>query len=471
MLGHKEFQPQLFSSIDIEKLIPKNHLLRKIEKTIDFSFVRDLTRDLYCHDNGRPSIDPEVFFRIYLISFLYGINSDRQVCEEIRYNLLYRWFCKLNLEDTVPDHSSLTKIRDRMGEETFKKIFDRIVNLCFEKGLAKGTKVMMDGSMVKADAALRSMVDRPAEGESLDDIEPPKYIKDRRLRNKEHISKTDPDCSLAGKQGEPKKLAYKVHNTIDRDARIVLDTHASTGVAMEGNVMMSRIDAYEKTFGKQIEEATADRGYGYGVNLTELDKRGITHFIPRFRPDGGDRVARDSEGFTFNHDVDCYVCPIGHKMFPIQGVTSEYKRYRMTGGHCSKCPLKETCLNLPAMKTRGAKHIEVSIYQDSIERTAAREPTDEFRKMRGERQWKMEGSFAEAKENHCLSRARYRGLSKMQIQSYMIGLVLNIKRLAAFTALPIADIYFELLSIMKFEKNRIQKYMMKLFGIRSRIWG
>ena len=81
------------------------------------------------------------------------------------------------------------------------------------------------------------------------------------------------------------------------------------------------------------------------------------------------------------------------------------------------------------MKTRGAKHIEVSIYQESIERTAAREPTDEFRKMRGERQWKMEGSFAEAKENHCLSRARYRGLSKMQIQSYMIGLVLNIKRL------------------------------------------
>jgi transposase len=470
MLGHKEFQPQLFSSIDIVKLIPKNHLLRKIEASVDFSFIKELTRDLYCQDNGRPSIDPEVFFRIYLISFLYGINSDRQVCEEIRYNLLYRWFCKLNLEDTVPDHSSLTKIRDRMGEETFKKIFERIVNLCFERGLAKGTKVMMDGSMVKADAALRSMVDRPRDGESLDDIEPPKYIKDRRLRNKEHISKTDPDCSLAGKQGEPKKLAYKVHNTIDRESRIVLDTHASTGVEMEGNVMMNRIDAYEKNFGKQIEEATADRGYGYGVNLTALDNRGITHFIPRFRPDAGDRVARDSEGFTFNRSKDCYVCPKGHEMSAIQGPTPEYKRYRMTGGHCSKCPLKASCLNLAGMKARGAKHIEVSIYHDALERTAAREPTDEFRKMRGERQWKMEGSFAEAKENHCLNRARYRGLSKMQIQSYMIGLVLNLKRLAAFAVLPIVDIYFEILSLMKFRKSRNQKNVANFFEIRSELW-
>lgn len=467
MLGHKEFQPQLFSAVDIEKLIPKNHLLRKIEKCVDFSFIRELTCDLYCQDNGRPSIDPEVFFRIYLISFLYGINSDRQVCEEIHYNLLYRWFCKLNIEDTVPDHSSLTKIRDRMGEETFKKIFERIVNLCFEKGLAKGTKIMMDGSMVKADAALRSMVDRPKEGESLGDIEPPKYIKDRRLRNKEHISKTDPDSSLAGKQGEPKKLAYKVHNTIDRESRIVLDTHASTGVEMEGNVMMGRINAYEKNFGKRVEEVTADRGYGYGVNLTELNKRGITDFVPRFRPNGGDRVGRDAEGFSFNKAEDCYVCPRGHKMFPIQGVTPEYKRYRIKGGHCARCPLKETCLNLQAMKTRNAKHIEVSIYHEALERTAKREATEEFRRMRGERQWKMEGTFAEAKENHCLNRARYRGLSKMQIQSYMIGLVLNLKRLAAFSAHPIADIYFGILLRLKIKKSLLQKISANFFEVRA----
>jgi transposase len=222
MIGRQEFQQQLFSSIDIEKMIPANHLLRKIDRAVDFSFIRGFTEHLYCTNNGRPSIDPELFFRIYLISFLFGVESDRQVCEEIRYNLLYRWFCKLSLEDPVPDHSSMTKIRDRLGEETFKNIFNKIIQICFDKGLASGTKLMMDGSMVKADAALRSMVDRPAEGESLKDITPPKYIKDRRLRNKEQVSKTDPDCSLAGKMHEPKKLSYKVHTTIDADARIVL---------------------------------------------------------------------------------------------------------------------------------------------------------------------------------------------------------------------------------------------------------
>src|SRR5665213_3497220 len=128
MIGRQEYQPKLFSTVDIEKLIPPNHLLRKIDRVLDLSFVRQLTEHLYCSDNGRPSIDPELFFRIYLIIFLYGIESDRQACEELQYNLAYRWFCRLAIEDSVPDHSSLTKIRDRLGEDTFKKIFDRIVN-------------------------------------------------------------------------------------------------------------------------------------------------------------------------------------------------------------------------------------------------------------------------------------------------------------------------------------------------------
>ncbi len=99
MIGQQTYQPKLFSTIDIESLIPKNHLLRKIDKAIDFSFIRDLTASLYCSDNGRPSIDPILFFRIYLVIFIYGIDSDRQACEEIQYNLAYRWFCRLALED------------------------------------------------------------------------------------------------------------------------------------------------------------------------------------------------------------------------------------------------------------------------------------------------------------------------------------------------------------------------------------
>ena len=116
-------------------------------------------------------------------------------------------------------------------------------------------------------------------------------------------------------------------------------------------------------------------------------------------------------------------------MFPIKGPTPEYKRYRMKGGHCSKCDLRETCLNLPAMKTRGAKHIEVNVHQPALEETARREKTRTFQITRGERQWKVEGIFAEAKDNHGLDRARYRGRAKVQIQAYMIAVVQNIKRM------------------------------------------
>jgi len=255
-------------------------LLRKIDKAVDLSFIRELTSHLYCADNGRPSIDPILFFRIYLIIFLYGIDSDRQACEEIQYNLAYRWFCRLALEDTVPDHSSLSKIRDRLGEETFKKIFDQIIKICINKKLVDGSKVMMDGSIVKADAALRSMVDRPKEGESLEDQVPPKYIKDRKLGNRHQVSKTDPESTLAGKKGEPKKLAYKVHDTIDRKSRIIIDTHVTTGVELEGKVMMSRIDHIENNFSLKIEELTADRGYGYGENLAELEKEKLKVLFP-----------------------------------------------------------------------------------------------------------------------------------------------------------------------------------------------
>lgn len=433
MQGRQQYQQQLFSIFGMEQLIPKDHLLRRIDEKVDFEFVREMTAPLYCQDNGRPSVDPVLFVRICLITHLYNIPSDRQVCEEIQYNLAYRWFCRLSIEDSVPDHSSLTRIRDRLGEKTFKNIFDHVVRLCIEKGFVKGDKVMMDGSYIKADAALDSLEPKPKEAKdnvsNIKDNKPSKYIKGKKFSNETHVSKTDPDSALAGKKGEPKKLRYKVHEAIDSESRIILDAHITDGSEVDGKQMLNRIDHIEETFGVTMEEFTGDRGYGYGENLTSLKQRGIKSFVPRFRPDAGDRVERDAEGFTFDKEKDCYQCPKGHLMFPMQGSTPDYKRYRMKGGHCSKCDLRESCLNLPTMKTRGAKHIEVNVNHPILEETAEREKTRSFRIARGERQWKMEGIFAEAKDNHGLDRARYRGRAKVQIQAYMIAVVQNIKRM------------------------------------------
>ena len=429
MQGQQEYQPKLFTVFNMEALIPKRHLLRQIDGVLDLGFIREATAGLYCQDNGRPSIDPELFIRICLISYLYNIPSDRQVCEEIQYNLAYRWFCRLSLEDQVPDHSSLTRIRDRLGEKTFKEIFEHIVRVCIERGVVKGDKVMMDGSLIKADAALSSLVPK-AGNLDIKDNNPAKYIIGKKFSNETHVSKTDPDCTLAGKVSEKKQLRYKVHETIDRDSRIILDPHITDGSEVDGKQMVQRLDHIEETFNISIEEFTGDRGYGYAENLQHLEQRGVKSFVPRFHTDAGDRVARDSVGFHFNKEEDFYICPKGHELHPITGSTNQYKRYRIKGGHCSKCPLKETCLNKPTMKTRNAKHIEVHIYHEILDKTAGREKTWLFTTMRGERQWKMEGVFAEAKENHGLDRARYRGRSNMQIQAYMIASVQNLKRLA-----------------------------------------
>ena len=155
MQGQQQYQHQLFHYFDIESLIPNNHLLRKINRHVNLSFINELTESFYCPNNGRPSVAPELFFRMIIIGYLYGIDSDRQLCEEIQYNLAYRWFCKLNLEDKIPDHSSLTRIRDRFGLEVFNIFFLEITEQCKEMGLVKGERVMTDGTLFQANAQLR----------------------------------------------------------------------------------------------------------------------------------------------------------------------------------------------------------------------------------------------------------------------------------------------------------------------------
>jgi transposase len=193
MQGRQDYQPELFSIFNMEELTPKNHLLRDIDHKIDFGFVREMTAHLYCENNGRPSIDPVLFVKVCLLTFLYNIPSDRQVCEEIQYNLAYRWFLRLSIADPVPDHSSLTRTIDRLGEETFKNIFGHVVRLCIEKGMVS-SKVMMDGSYVKADAALDSLVRKKIETEESNVTElkmsekPSKYIKGLRFLIRRHVA-------------------------------------------------------------------------------------------------------------------------------------------------------------------------------------------------------------------------------------------------------------------------------------------
>ena len=277
MQGLHLFEPTTRTVIDLESFMPDDHFLRQVDRIVDLTFIRKLTAACYADGLGRPSIDPVVYFRMVLVGYLYGIDKDRRLCEEVHLNLAYRWFCRLSLKDKVPDHSSFSTIRDRYGEEIHEQVFNEIVNLCQEHGLvAEKCRVMTDATLIAADAALDSLVHNDPEQAQREDeacdgrnslIDPPPP---RKVSNQTHRSRTDPDATLAQKKGTPRQLKYKVHQTIDADSRVILDTQVTTGARHDNQPYLQQLKRIEERCRLTIGEAIADRGYGSAAIIRTL---------------------------------------------------------------------------------------------------------------------------------------------------------------------------------------------------------
>jgi transposase len=421
--------------IDLESFVAADHLLRRVDRVMDFSFVRELTASCYAPD-GRPSIDPEVFFRMVLVGFLYGIASERRLCEEIRDNLAYRWFCRLALDDPVPDHSSFTRIRDRYGEEMFSAAFQHTVKQCLEKGLvSKECRVVTDATLIAADASLDSLVhtdpeEAVKEADALRDrarsVDPPPS---RKISNDTHTSRTDADATLAQKPGSPRQLKYKVHQTIDADSRVILDTHVTTGARHDKQGYLEQLDRVCHQHAVTIVEALADRGYGAAAIIRELEQRGIRTFIPLWSGRVGNSKYLTGD-LVYEREADRFRCPAGKYLTPSPAINENHKRYVTQSQACRDCAQASTCL----AKTRKGSHqrfILRNVDQDLFEAVQAKMRDPTFGEKLAERMWKVEGLFAEAKQRHNLSRAKYRGRAKVQIQAYLTAIVQNLKRLVA----------------------------------------
>ncbi len=432
MQGKKQFQPELFSTINIENLIPKNHLLRRLDSILDLKFIHELTKELYCDLNGRPSIDPEVFFRMNLVSYLYGISSDRQLCEELQFNLAYRWFCRFSLADTIPDHSSMTRIRDRFGKDVFERIFNQVLELCRERGLLKVKgEVLIDASLVQANAALNSLVPKNSSEEEIQNR--PQLVRGGQ-NNKTHISCTDPDSTLATKIGAARKLYYKIHNTVESESRVILDPHVTTGSTHDGKMLMDRIEYVQAKRDFEVESVVADRAYGFGENLVALKEQKIDAHIGTFHRNAGGAV----KDLKYNAVEDSFRCPSGQWLYAHSKMDDGNVRYGFRDRPCTNCKQRGNCPVLPKLKRE--KYVVVSQHHQIMRKASEHEKTPLFAEKLKARMWKIEGLFAEAKVNHCLNRAKNRGLAKVQIQAYMIGMVQNLKRLLVHTDARIGDL-------------------------------
>src|ERR671911_1315039 len=200
MLGRKERdQLELFISGSLRQLVPDDHILARVDRVLDLAWLRDEVADLYCADNGRPGIDPEAAVRLMLAGFLLGLVHDRRLMREAQVNVAIRWFCGYGLHETLPDHSSLTRIRQRWGAERFRRIFERTVRACLEAKIAKAEIIHIDASLIRADVSWESLVARHVEAVAA--ANPPEDEEAERRSRKtgkyKKISITDPDATMA----------------------------------------------------------------------------------------------------------------------------------------------------------------------------------------------------------------------------------------------------------------------------------
>lgn len=438
MLGRKDrWQDDLFVACRLGDLIPEDHPLKRIDSVLDLSWLREEVKECYCLDNGRPGIDPEAAVRLMLAGLVQGIVADRKLLREAQVNLAIRWFAGYGLDETLPDHSSLTRIRQRWGEQRFRRIFVRTVRQCVQAGLADGEILHVDATLIRADVSWESLTERhvtqvleenPTQGGPEDPGGGPGRGDGRRKRRKsKKYSPTDPDATLATSNKDVRlEPSFKQHTAVDDKAGVIVDVSVTTGQASEGKELLGQIERAEANTGREVQTVTADAGYGHPANYDALLRRDIAEVIVP----AGVRVGKRIPVSRFTYDAlhERVRCPMGKVL--VAGSRAKNGRwYRARAKDCRRCRLRRRCFS--DTQTRRS----VLIVDGYVALTAARRAhargAPERRRLCNRHRGLVEGIHGEGKTQHGLRRAARRGLWNMAIQAYLTAAVMNLKRLAA----------------------------------------
>jgi len=442
-------QDQLFYSFNLDEHIPQNHLLRSMDRCLDLSELRQHLADYYSH-TGRPSIDPELMIRMLIIGYSYGIRSERRLCEEVHLNLAYRWFCRLGLEDAVPDHSTFSKNRHGRfrASEAFRWVFDEVVRRCMAAGLVKGEGFAVDASLIAADASHQHSVQA---GEAIDWTNPTlgnravrEYLEaldDEALAEvvPRKTSLSDPQSRWTAATGGIAFFAYSTNYLIDTAHGVILDVEATpanrTEEVASTKVMVDRVEA---RFDLTPQRLIGDTAYGSAQLLGWMvDEKDIEPHVPVWDKTERKDDTFSSSDFTWDEEADEYRCPEGRALKvnwrPFKNPRSHVTKadtliYRSSQADCQGCAIKARCCPNTAVRK-----ITRSIHEaarDVARRIAA---TPEYLRSRCERK-KVEMLFAHLKRILKLDRLRLRGLSGASDEFTLAAAVQNLRRLAKLTA-------------------------------------
>jgi transposase len=482
VMGTKEriFSP-LPRDVSLENLVPKDNFYRRLEERLDLSFVRELVRPLYA-SAGRSSVDPVVFFKLQLVMFFEDLRSERQLMSVVADRLSLRWYLGYDLHEPLPNHSSLTRIRERYGLSVFRRFFERIVEMCFEAGLVWGQEIYLDATKVEANASFdstrsRSLLEnlenrleehlgeifsermsfaQDVHASGITAVVGPTGEKRRALAHnnarqhrwiseagRQHrevvrwgykrmadlrVSTTDPDASpMQVKNKGTSRLGYQTHYVVDGgNARVILDVLVTPAEVTENLPMLDLLFRSRFRWRLRPHSVTADAAYGTTQNIAAIEKAGIRAYLAVV-----DHEKRTSlfgrDAFTYDAEKDIYTCPQGELLLR-RGYDYRERsiRYAASASVCNACALKAGCT-----KSTKGRWIRRSFDEEYLERARAYRNSEPYRKAIRKRAVWVEPLFGEAKDWHGLRRFRLRRLEKVNTEALLKAAGQNVKRLLA----------------------------------------
>ena len=441
----------------IDDLVPQDHIVRAIQKSIDFNFIYEEVKDMYSENSGRPSIDPVVLFKIVFIQFLFGIRSMRQTIKEIEVNMAYRWFLGYDMLTKVPHFTTFGKnyVRRFAGSDIFEKIFERILQEAVDAGFVDASAVFIDSTHIKANANNKKYVNQAVE------IEAKRYQKelteeinqDRADHGKKPLkdedddddktpppvktvkqSTTDPECGLFHKGEHKKEFAYTTHVACDKH-NFVLEAAVSAG-NVHDSVM------FDTVYGNVTEKFP-------GIEMVGLDS-GRLPTTPYKRPMTKAGFFKKYE-YVYDEYYDCIICPNNQVLKYSTTNRDGYREYKSNSEICKTCPHHTQCTESKNCQKTVTRHV----WEDYMERAEDVRHSPEGREIYTVRSQTIERVFADAKEKHAMRFTQFRGLARLKMQVLLTFACMNLKKLAKWKGKNGSFLTFlrDFFSIFRYEKN------------------
>lgn len=473
MQGQKPFQEKLFTNFLLSDRVPTDNFYRRLKELLDLHFLyKDTAR--YYGSEGQESIDPIVFFKLILVGYFENLGSDRRIINTASMRLDILYFIGYNIDEPLPWHSTLSRTRQLYGEDVFKKLFQKVLKLCINRGMVSGRRQAVDSALIKANASLDSIAEKEilkdgdafadelhasevakpkvnlykkkkveehhrwkqkaykgmpgSRSEKHSEAHPDQEQRPKFLSNHTHYSTTDPDAKIAVKPGKPRQFNYLAQTSVDTAHHVITHIHADFADRKDSQCLRKVIDGVKENISREglvVEQVLADTGYSSGEALRALEEHNITGFIPNFG-----QYKAEREGFTFNKEGNFYTCPQGKKLL-FKRIKDNYgypaKEYRTSRADCAHCQIRQQCIG-KSFEKKIVDTIDKAYYDKMHERLKS----SYAKKMKRLRQSTVEPVLGTLINFTGMRRINTRGIQLANKGMMMAAIAYNLKKLLKF---------------------------------------